>query len=44
MQEELSKFTCMSHDTISKVEKILKTASSEEIEKARIGDVSVHQI
>jgi len=43
-REEVAKLSEVSHDTISKVEKILETASPEEIEKARTGEVSVHQM
>ena len=43
-KKEVAKIAGLSHHTISKVEKILKTASSEEIEKARVGEVSVNQI
>ena len=40
-REEVAKLSGVSHDTISKVEKILEIASPEEIEKARTGEVSV---
>ena len=43
-REEVAKIAGVGHDTISKVEKILETASPEEIEKARTGEVSVNQI
>jgi transcriptional regulator with XRE-family HTH domain len=43
-REEVAKLSGVSHDTISKVEKILEIASPEEIEKARAGEVSVNQI
>lgn len=43
-REEVAKLSGVSHDTISKVEKILKMASPEEIEKARTGEVSVNQM
>ena len=43
-REEVAKLSGVSHDTISKVEKILEIASPEEIEKARIGEVSVNQM
>ena len=43
-REEVAKLSGVSHDTISKVEKILETAPSEEIKKARTGEVSVNQM
>ena len=43
-REEVAKLSGVSHDTISKVEKILEIASPEEIEKARSGEVSVNQM
>jgi hypothetical protein len=43
-KKKVAKIADVSHDTISKVEKILGIASPEEIEKARTGEVSVHQM
>jgi len=43
-REEVAKIAGVGHDTISKVEKILETASPEEIEKTRAGEVSVNQM
>lgn len=43
-REEVAKLSGVSHDTISRVEKILEIASPEEIEKARTGEVSVNQL
>ena len=43
-REEVAKLSGVSHDTISRVEKILEIASPEEIEKARTGEVSVNQM
>ncbi len=43
-REEVAKLSGVSHDTISKVEKILEIASPEEIEKVRSGEVSVNQM
>ena len=41
---EVAKLSAVSHDTISRVEKILEIASPEEIDKARTGEVSVNQL
>lgn len=43
-REEVAKLSGVSHDTISKVEKILEIASPEEIKKARTGEFSVNQM
>jgi hypothetical protein len=42
-QQEVAKDTGVSHDTISKVKKILETAKPEELDKVKTGKVSINQ-
>jgi hypothetical protein len=44
VRKKLAKLAGVSYDTLLKVEKILETASPEEIEKARSGEVSINQM